>query len=66
MDEKEFKSPSRNHLIGSPINRSFAAGTLSNALSGAVSSQDEVHRLRKQVKTNLINKCSSGPRRLSS
>ena len=45
MEEREFRSPTRN--LGSPMTRSVSG--FSNALSGAMSQADEVQRLRKQV-----------------
>lgn len=46
MEEREFRSPSRN--LGSPMTRSVS-GALSNAMSGAMTQADEAYRLRKQV-----------------
>ena len=45
MEEREFRSPTRN--LGSPMTRSVSG--FSNALSGVMSQTDEVQRLRKQV-----------------
>jgi len=50
MEEREFRSPSRN--LGSPMTRSVT-GALSNAMSGVMSQTDEVYRLRKQVSVSF-------------
>ena len=51
MEEREFRSPTRN--LGSPMTRSVSG--FSNALSGVMSQTDEVQRLRKQVSNSVIN-----------
>jgi hypothetical protein len=50
MEEREFRSPSRN--LGSPMARSVSG--LSNVMTGAMTQNDEVYRLRKQVSSSLV------------
>jgi len=51
MEEREFRSPSRN--LGSPMARSVSG--FSNVMTGAMAQNDEVYRLRKQVKLGFLN-----------